>query len=162
LITSINAIRFTDSSFQPTTPPSIHPFRKHAPGIMPMSDLMMTRFRLVRPTTKQTVMRQVVPSPRMMLRTYLTRQALLELTPRQRADIDVSSSAALAEAARLPWDVNPGPRRRPAGIMGAVQRALERTRTRRLISRLATRDLRDISVSPSDAQDESAKFFWQY
>jgi uncharacterized protein YjiS (DUF1127 family) len=126
-----------------------------------MSDLMMTRFQPVRSSAERTGIGRPMPSPRLMFRAFLTRQALLELTPRERADIDVSASAAVAEAARLPWDVTPGPSRRTTGIIGAIQRVLERARTRRLISRLAERDLRDIGSSRSEAQIESVKCFWQ-
>jgi uncharacterized protein YjiS (DUF1127 family) len=126
-----------------------------------MSDLMMTRFQPLRPSAERTGIRRPIPSPRLMFRAFLTRQALLELTARERADIDVSASAAVAEAARLPWDVTPGPRRYTTGVIGAIQRALERARTRRLISRMAERDLQDIGASPSEAQIESVKCFWQ-
>jgi uncharacterized protein YjiS (DUF1127 family) len=126
-----------------------------------MSDLMMTRFVSVRPTAGRTDERRLFASARIALRTYLTRQALAELTARELADIGVSPLAAAAEAARLPWDTRPGPRGFGRGIPGAMQRALERFRTRRLISRLEARELRDIGVSPSDARAEASKAFWQ-
>jgi uncharacterized protein YjiS (DUF1127 family) len=130
-----------------------------------MSDMMMTRSQSIRPTVGPAGARHLVAllpgMLRLAFRAYVTRKALPELTPRERADIGVSSAAALAEAARLPWDVNPGPRRQGGGIVGAIQSAFERARTRRMIARLEARDLRDIAVSPSEARAEAAKFFWQ-
>ena len=44
---------------------------------------------------------------RLAVRTQLTRQQLPELSPHLLADIGVTRSAAMAEAARLPWDLAP-------------------------------------------------------
>jgi uncharacterized protein YjiS (DUF1127 family) len=131
------------------------PLRNH-----PMSDLMTTCFVQVRPTADRTKGRRLLRLLGMVLRIYLTRRALLELTPRERADIGISSSAALAEAARLPWDIAPDPHKPAGGIAWVFQSALQRARTRRLISRLDARELRDIGMSPSDAQAEASKAFW--
>src|SRR5258708_39522142 len=60
---------------------------------------------------------------RTALRTYLTRQALPELTVRELADIGVSSAAALAGAARLPQDTSTGPRGHPSGVLNGLQSA---------------------------------------
>jgi uncharacterized protein YjiS (DUF1127 family) len=103
----------------------------------------------------------LIRSLRIVLRTYLTRRALPDLTPRERADIGISASAALAEAARLPWDINLRRRRPTSGILGAIERALERARTRRLIGRLEARELRDIGASASAAEMEASKAFWR-
>jgi uncharacterized protein YjiS (DUF1127 family) len=126
-----------------------------------MSDLLMTRLTAVRPAADRTGARRLKSMLRMAFRTYLTRQGLPELTGRELADIGVSPSAAVAEAARLPWDINPGPRGHRTGIIGAVQNSLERARSRQLISRMSTRELRDIGLSPTNAQTEATKSFWQ-
>jgi len=126
-----------------------------------MSDLMMPRFGPLRRSAERSAARQVIPSLRMMLRAYLTRHALLELTPREYADIGVSPSAAIDEAARLPWDVNPGPRKGSPGFVQAMQRALHRARTRRLLAQLEVRELSDFGASPSDAHMEASKPFWR-
>jgi uncharacterized protein YjiS (DUF1127 family) len=126
-----------------------------------MSDFTMTRFASTSPATGVAGPGRLIPLLRTVLRTYLTRRALPELTPRELADVGLSSVAAVAEAARLPWDAIPGPRRSGSGIMSRIQCALERARTRRLISRLEAREFRDLGVSPSDAQSEATKPFWR-
>ena len=105
-----------------------------------MSDLMMTRFQAAQPTAGRPGARHLVPALRLMLRAYQTRHDLMKLGPRERADIGVSLTASLAEAARVPWDVDAGPIQPTAGLMGMAQRALERARTRRLIRRLGVAD----------------------
>jgi uncharacterized protein YjiS (DUF1127 family) len=157
LIGSIKAIRFTDYDGRRITIPPIHPLLETTP----MSDLMMPRFALLRRSAERSAARQVVPSPRLMLRAWLTRQALLELTPREYADIGVSPAAAVNEAARLPWDTNPAPRGRSSGFMQAIHRALHRARTRRLLAQLKVRELSDFGASPSDAHMEASKPFWR-
>jgi uncharacterized protein YjiS (DUF1127 family) len=127
-----------------------------------MSDLMMTRLTTVRPKAGQAVAHHAVPWLRLAFRTYLTRQALAELSPRDMADIGVSSTAAASEAARLPWDTNPGPRRPGRGVLAAIQRFLERSRSRRMLSHMSVRELRDIGLTPPTARIEATKFFWQY
>jgi uncharacterized protein YjiS (DUF1127 family) len=125
-----------------------------------MSDFTITRFAPTRSTTAG----RAGNSPAVlhtMLRTYLTRRSLPELTVRELADVGLSSSAALAEAARLPWDMTPNPRRNRPGISGRLQQMLERARGRRLLARLEARELRDFGVSPSDAQFEATKPFWR-
>jgi uncharacterized protein YjiS (DUF1127 family) len=142
-----------------------HGFRTH-----PMSDFTMSRFTSTSPAAGSAGMGRRFAVLRTALRTYLTRQALPELTARQAlpeltvrelADIGVSSAAALAEAARLPWDTSTGPRRYQSGVINAIQSAWQRARTRRLLSRLQARELRDFGVSPSDAQMEATKPFWR-
>jgi uncharacterized protein YjiS (DUF1127 family) len=104
-----------------------------------MSDLMMTRSQPVRATAGRPNAGHLIPLLRMAVRTWLTRQALPELTARERADIGISASAAIAEAARLPWDANPVPRRHHPGILAMAQRALERARLRHLTARHGSR-----------------------
>ena len=106
-------------------------------------------------------MRRLASVLHLAFRTHLTRQALLELDARERADIGISTSAAIAEVARLPWDTKPGPRRHKSGLAGTIQGYLERARSRQLISRMSVRELRDIGLSPSNAQTEATKYFWQ-
>jgi uncharacterized protein YjiS (DUF1127 family) len=130
-------------------------------GTRPMSDIMITRFTSVRPYAGRSDALDMVATLRLMMRAYQTRKELLRLNPCERADIGISAAAAVAEAARLPWDVVPGPRRTGRGVWPMIQRAVERARTRGLIARLSPRDLRDIGVSPSEARDESGKYFWQ-
>lgn len=72
-----------------------------------MSDLMMTRFVQSRPAAERTEWTHPVDAFMLMLRTWRTRRALLELTPRELSDIGVSRATAIAEASRLPWDVGP-------------------------------------------------------
>ncbi|WP_158932199.1 DUF1127 domain-containing protein [Acidisphaera sp. S103] len=105
-----------------------------------MSDFMVTHSRPARATASQPDARHLFPLLRLALRTCLTRRALPQLTARERADIGISASAAVAEAARLPWDINPGPRRPSPGVIGTIQRALHRARTRLLTARLAAQD----------------------
>jgi uncharacterized protein YjiS (DUF1127 family) len=127
-----------------------------------MSDLMMTRFTSARRSAGRAVLEHPIETLRIALRTYLTRQALPDLSARELDDLGISSGNAITEAARLPWDTAPGPRAGvPAGVFGGIQAALERARTRRLIGRLQTREPRDIGVSPSDAQTEAGKPFWR-
>jgi uncharacterized protein YjiS (DUF1127 family) len=126
-----------------------------------MSDFPMTRFDSVRPSAGRVSERHPVGWLRMAFRIYLTRRALMNLTAREFADIGVSPAAAVAESARLPWDTNPGPRRRKPGTLTAIQGALERARSRRLISRMSARELRDIGISATDARSEATKCFWQ-
>ena len=71
---------------------------------------------------------------RMALRTYMTRRDLPDLSPRQLADIGLSPSMVLAEAARLPWDLASMPGPHPN--INAIQHRLERARVRRLAARL--------------------------
>jgi uncharacterized protein YjiS (DUF1127 family) len=126
-----------------------------------MSDFTMNRFASPGRAAEHPGVDHPISLPLAVFRTYLTRRALPELTPHELADIGLSSSAALAEAARLPWDTSPGPRRSPLGLLSRIQFAWERARTRRLISRLDARELRDLGVSPSDAQLEATKPFWR-
>jgi uncharacterized protein YjiS (DUF1127 family) len=72
-----------------------------------MSDLTMTRFDHARPAAERAGWAHPVDALKLMLRTWLTRRALLELTPRELSDIGVSRATAIAEASRLPWDVGP-------------------------------------------------------
>jgi uncharacterized protein YjiS (DUF1127 family) len=126
-----------------------------------MSDFTMFRLASAQPVAGRAGKENLVARLRAVLRTYVTRRMLPELTPRELADIGLSASAALAEASRLPWDTAPTPRRDGPGIMSNIRRGLERARTRRLLSRLQMRELRDIGASPSDAQAEAAKPFWK-
>jgi uncharacterized protein YjiS (DUF1127 family) len=127
-----------------------------------MSDLTLNRFV----TTRQRTDRPRAASTaalRITLRTYLTRQALPELTARELSDIGLTRYAALTEVARLPWDTNPGPRRRaPQGMLAEIQRAWQRARTRRLLASMNPRELRDFGVTPSDAEAEANKPFWRH
>ncbi len=72
-----------------------------------MSDLMMTRFAQSRPAAERTGWTHPVDALMLMVRTWRTRRALLELTPRELSDIGVSRATAIAEASRLPWDLGP-------------------------------------------------------
>lgn len=105
-----------------------------------MSDFPMTRFDSVRPSAERVSARHPAGWVRKAFRIYLTRRALTDLSAREFADIGISPTEAMTEAARLPWDTNPGPCRRKAGFIGAIQGALERARSRRLISRMSARE----------------------
>ena len=95
-----------------------------------MSDLTMTHYK-----PERTGAAYIFPPLRMMLQAYFTRRALLDLTPRQRADIGISSSAALIEAARLPWDIDPTARRSTP----TTPSPFKRLRARYLAAQLDTR-----------------------
>jgi uncharacterized protein YjiS (DUF1127 family) len=135
LIGSIKAIRFTDFENRPTTGQPINSDRGAA-----MSD--MTQFSLFTRATPGFLprassvhrgkARRLVFQLRQALRIYLTRRALPELSPRQLADIGLSSSMAVEEASRLPWDHAPTPRQT---VFGTVRQMLERARRRRLVAR---------------------------
>ncbi|MDR3534813.1 MAG: DUF1127 domain-containing protein [Rhodopila sp.] len=102
-----------------------------------MSDLTMTRSSPVRPVAGRVARGHLAETLHLALRTYVTRQTLPAMTPRELADVGLTPTAALAEAARLPWDLSPDPHRRGfGGLAGHVQRALERSRIRRLTARL--------------------------
>jgi len=127
-----------------------------------MSDLMSLRFLSLRQPAVPTALDNPLQTLRLALRTHLTRQSLPDLSVRELADIGLTTEAALAEAARLLWDTTPGPRRgTKRGIVGHMQQAFERARTRRLIARMQARDLCDIGVSLTDAQAEASKPFWR-
>nr|WP_294509301.1 DUF1127 domain-containing protein [uncultured Rhodopila sp.] len=72
-----------------------------------MSGLMTTRFDHARPAAERSGWAHPVNALMLMLRTWRTRRALLELTSRELSDIGVSRATAIAEASRLPWDVGP-------------------------------------------------------
>ena len=72
-----------------------------------MSDLMMTRFEIVRRVGGRTGRAHLADALMLMVRTYRTRQALLDLTPHELSDIGISRATAAAEASRLPWDTAP-------------------------------------------------------
>jgi uncharacterized protein YjiS (DUF1127 family) len=127
-----------------------------------MSDLTVTRFVSTRQPTGRSVVASSLAALRVALRTYMTRQALPHMNARELSDIGLTQYGALAEAARLPWDTNRGPRP-PAspGIFFDLQRAWHRARTRRLLAEMTARELRDIGVTPSDAEAEANKPFWR-
>ncbi len=127
-----------------------------------MSDITVTRFVSARQPTGRSAVAASLTALRVALRTYMTRQALPHMTARELSDIGLTPHAALAEAARLPWDTNRGPRRPPSqGTFSGLQRAWHRARTRRLLAEMTARDLRDIGVTPSDAEAEANKPFWR-
>jgi uncharacterized protein YjiS (DUF1127 family) len=84
------------------------------------------------PSVHQPAIRPVVAAAwhrlHIAFRVYSTRQALPNLTARELADIGITSSAALAEAARLPWDAGPVPRQHRGGLLSALERAMEHVR----------------------------------
>jgi uncharacterized protein YjiS (DUF1127 family) len=127
-----------------------------------MSGLTVTRFVSTRQPAGRSAVASSLAALRVALRTYMTRQALPHMTARELSDIGLTQHAALAEAARLPWDTNRGPRR-PAssGVFADLQRAWHRARTRRLLAEMPARELRDIGVTPSDAEAEVNKPFWR-
>ncbi len=127
-----------------------------------MSDLTAADFVSRPQPTGHFTAAALVVNLRVAVRTYMTRQALPHMTARELADIGLTPHAALAEAARLPWDTNGGPPRRASlGTLAGVQRAWHRVRTRRLLAKMTCRDLRDIGVTPSDAETEANKPFWR-
>ena len=72
-----------------------------------MSDLTITCFETAQRGGGRTGRVRLADALMVMVRTYRTRQALLELTPRELSDIGVSRATAVAEASRLPWDTAP-------------------------------------------------------
>jgi uncharacterized protein YjiS (DUF1127 family) len=128
---SIKAIRFTDfgkkrifaafTTFLRTTT---------------MSDLMMTHFIPLRRSASRSVLGHWLAALRRAARVAFTRQDLPHLSARALADIGLTQEAALAEAARLPWDATPRfYRYDPHGAADHVQAVLERARKRRLVAR---------------------------
>ena len=127
-----------------------------------MSDLTLSRFTTGRQTTGRTGATSLIAALRLSVRAHLTRQALPELSARALSDIGLTRHGALTEAARLPWDTNPNPRGRgPKGVFGDLQRAWHRARTRRLLAEMNPHELRDIGVTPTDAETEANKPFWR-
>jgi uncharacterized protein YjiS (DUF1127 family) len=127
---------------------------------IPMSDLTLSRFTTGRQTTGRTGATSLIAALRLSVRAHLTRQALPELSARELSDIGLTRHGALTEAARLPWDTNPNPRGRgPKGVFGDLQRAWHRTR--RLLAEMNPHELRDIGVTPTDAETEANKPFWR-
>lgn len=98
-----------------------------------MSDFVSSGFVLAQPARDHASERAPVTALRLVWRTCLTRQALPDLTPRELADIGVSATEAVAEAARLPWDI--GPRQPNRGILASIQQVWERARAIRLLAR---------------------------
>jgi uncharacterized protein YjiS (DUF1127 family) len=127
-----------------------------------MSGLTVTRFVSTRQPSGRSAVVSSLATLRVALRTYMTRQALPQMTARELSDVGLTQHAALAEAARLPWDTNRGPRP-PAspGVFADLQRAWHRARTRRLLAEMTARELRDIGATPSDAEAEFNKPFWR-
>ena len=126
-----------------------------------MSDLMISRSSAARLFDFRGMAFDPMAALRLMVRTYATRRELTQLSPRELADVGIPANAALREAARLPWDTTSGPRRQDNGsILLRIQNAIERARTRRLITQMQARELRDIGLSPTDAQAEASKPFW--
>jgi uncharacterized protein YjiS (DUF1127 family) len=126
-----------------------------------MSDLIYP-FTSAQPASSRPTAARRIAAARIALRTYLTRQALPDLTERELSDIGLTRHAALAEAARLPWDSNPGPRRpRPHGLLDQIQQAWQRARTRRLLAEMNAQELRDIGVTSTEAEAEANKPFWR-
>jgi uncharacterized protein YjiS (DUF1127 family) len=72
-----------------------------------MSDAMMTRFEHARPDAGRAGWHHPLDSLRLVWRTYRTRQALLDMTPRELSDIGISRATAVQEASRMPWDIAP-------------------------------------------------------
>jgi uncharacterized protein YjiS (DUF1127 family) len=72
-----------------------------------MSGLLVTRFNPVQPATSQKGPAEWIAFLMLVLRTWQTRRALLEMTPRELSDIGVSRGTAIEEASRLPWDMAP-------------------------------------------------------
>jgi uncharacterized protein YjiS (DUF1127 family) len=127
-----------------------------------MSDLTFPRFTAAGRTTGRTGATALIAALRLAVRAHLTRQALPELTARELSDVGLTRHTALTEAARLPWDTNPNPRGRgPSGVFGDIQRAWHRARTRRLLAEMNPHELRDIGVTPTDAEVEANKPFWR-
>jgi uncharacterized protein YjiS (DUF1127 family) len=126
-----------------------------------MSDLTLTRFVSTRQPAGRSTVASSLAAIRVALRTYMTRQALPQMTARELSDVGLTQHAALAEAARLPWDTNRGPRP-PAspGVLADLQKAWHRARTRRLLAEMTARELRDIGVTRLEAETECNKPFW--
>jgi uncharacterized protein YjiS (DUF1127 family) len=71
---------------------------------------------------------------KLAVRTYRSRQTLPELPNHLLADIGIDRATALAEAARLPWDMRPARRTAEAhGVWPAIGRRIEAFRVRELL-----------------------------
>ncbi len=101
------------------------------------------------------------------LRHAVTRRELAELDERMLADIGITRSEAMAEAARTPWDHGTRreqPRRRPrrfAATWQGLYAAWRRHATRQHICDLDAHALKDIGVSYAEAEAEANKPFWR-
>ena len=72
-----------------------------------MSGLLISRFSPLQPATDRKGLPEWIAFLRLVLRTWQTRRALLEMTPRELSDIGISRAMAIEEASRLPWDTAP-------------------------------------------------------
>jgi uncharacterized protein YjiS (DUF1127 family) len=72
-----------------------------------MAALLMTRSDHAPPHTGEAGWAHWANVVMLMLRTYQTRRALLDMTPRELSDIGISRATAIEEASRLPWDIAP-------------------------------------------------------
>jgi uncharacterized protein YjiS (DUF1127 family) len=103
------------------------------------------------------------------LRTVITRRSLAELDDRALDDVGLTRADALAEASRMPWDIEHAryPKRglhKPplrARLRGWLQEAMRRYHSRKLITGLNDWTLKDIGVSASEAEHEANKPFWR-
>jgi Domain of unknown function (DUF1127) len=124
VILNINAIRFTYCGERPDIG-----CNDVLIGNTPMSDAILTS-----PTAEHRhdggTWGHLVAAVGLALRVHVTRQALPEMPDHLLADIGLSRPTALAEAARLPWDIAPAGRHQANGL----QRTLERLRERQLAS----------------------------
>ncbi|HEY8289743.1 MAG TPA: DUF1127 domain-containing protein [Acetobacteraceae bacterium] len=99
-------------------------------------------------------------------RTASTRRALRDLDPRLLADIGVTASHVGADAARPFWHPRPARPGKPgpgvaASLTAAAAEAWRRRQTRRILTTLDARLLKDIGASPTEAGYEANKPFWR-
>ncbi len=107
-----------------------------------MSDFPMTHFTPASPRASRAGWGHLAAALMLAWRTYTTRKALPDLTPEQLADIGITRATALAEAARLPWDLRrPSWHRRMAQGFGS---GWAMARTRHLVSEPRARGLYDV------------------
>jgi uncharacterized protein YjiS (DUF1127 family) len=98
-----------------------------------MLNSIISRFAPARAGSGQSGWGHLAAAIRRMLRTVTTRQALAELSDHELADIGLHRTTALAEAARLPWDLAPRRIPRSGGPLAAVYRQLEQARMRQML-----------------------------
>jgi len=131
-----------------------------------MSDRPLPQFAAVLPALRRPAWHDLKRAAAHAIRIVVTRRDLRELEPRLLADIGVTRAEALAEAARRPWDFQPPRRWSPRwqqrlGVTDHIHRMWRTWQSRRRITELDARLLKDIGISYADAEREANKPFWR-
>ncbi len=131
-----------------------------------MSDRTLPQFAAVLQGQRSPAWQTLKRAATKAVDAVVTRRELRDLEPRLLADIGLTRAEALTEAARAPWDLAPPrrwPPRRPRRWdfqqrLGLMWRTWQ---SRRRITELDARLLKDIGVSYAEAEREANKPFWR-